>query len=294
MTCCVAALCNKREAIVMASDKMIGMVGMESEPDISKIFRLHRNWWVMLAGNGISPAFDIIDHAKKKFSRKRKVSIDEAIAMISSAFFKKREEEAEALYLTPLGWTLKKLNSPASQILPESVRLNLIYQLQSYSLPISLLIAGFDGSGRGQIFSVEDGNQTTTKGVPQRHDIPGYYSIGSGMFGALYMMGYRELSPSMPVREALYYVAEAKYFGEFASGVGLRTDLYIIRPGQPYVRIVEKAIDKKLMKLCDRLEPRRLDQKAIDVLNGFTGKRMSTIPRIRIVGKGQDRKIETD
>jgi hypothetical protein len=114
------------------------------------------------------------------------------------------------------------------------------------------------------------------------------------MFGALYMMGYRELSPTMPVREALYYVAEGKYFGEFASGVGLRTDLYIIRHGQPYVRIIEKAIDKKLMKLCDRLRPRRLDQKAIGVLNGFTGKRMNTIGRIKIVGKGDDRKIETE
>jgi 20S proteasome alpha/beta subunit len=294
MTCCVAALCADRQAIVLAADKMIGMVGMESEPDISKIFRLHKNWWVMLAGNGISPAFDIIDHAKRAFSRKKTVGIDEAIRNVSDAFRAKRIEEAEALHLAPIGWTLRKLNSSASRVLPESIKLNLIYQLQSYSLPISLLIVGFDGRGRGQIFSVEDGDITTAKGVPQRHDLPGYYSIGSGSFGALYMMGYRDLSPAVPVRAALYYVAEGKYFGEFASGVGLRTDLYIIRPNEPYVRIVEKAVDKKLMKLCDRLRPRRVDERAVEVLNSFKGKNMGTIPRIKIVGKGEDRKIETE
>ncbi len=47
MTCCVAALCDDRMAIVMAADKMVGMAGMESEPDISKIFRLHKNWFVL-------------------------------------------------------------------------------------------------------------------------------------------------------------------------------------------------------------------------------------------------------
>jgi 20S proteasome alpha/beta subunit len=187
MTCCVAALCADRKAIVLAADKMIGMVGMESEPDISKIFHLHKDWRVMLAGNNVSAAFDIIDHAKKAFSRKKAVGIDEAVRIMSGAFREKRAEEAEALHLAPIGWTLRKLNSPSSQVLPESVRLNLIYQIQSYSLPISLLVVGFDGSSRGHIFSIEDG--PASKGIPQRHDLPGYYSIGSGSFGALYIGG---------------------------------------------------------------------------------------------------------
>ncbi len=292
MTCCVAALCDDRMAIVMAADKMVGMAGMESEPDISKIFRLHKNWFVMLAGNGISPAFDVIDDARKQFSRKNALRIEEATRIVSDAYQKKREDEAEKLYLSPIGWTLKKFNAPSSSnALPESVRLNLIYQLQAYTLPIVLLVVGFDSEARGHIFSI--GESEISRGVPQRHDIPGYYSIGSGSFGALYMLGYRELSPSKPIREALYYVVEGKFFGEFASGVGLRTDLYVIRPSKPYLRIVEKAVDKKLMSLCDRLSPRQVDQRGVDVLNSLHGKRMDTIPKIKIVGKGKERTIST-
>jgi len=291
MTCCVAALCDDRKGIVLVSDKMIGMVGMESEPDISKIFRLHNDWWVMLAGDGISPAFDIIDRAKQSLSRRKSISVSKAIAVVSSSFYEKREQEAETTYLTPMGWTIKKFNSSASKTLPESVRLNLIYQLASYSLPISLLVVGFDDSGRGHIFSIEDGPQTMSKGLPQRHDLPGYYSIGSGSFGALYMMGYREVGPKMAVREALYYAVEGKYFGEFASGVGLRTDLLILRYKRPFIRLSEKAVDKKLMKLCERLGPRDLINSGVDVLNSLHGKRMNTIPQLRVAGKSKDRKI---
>lgn len=284
MTCCVAALCDDRKAIVLVSDKMISMVGMESEPDISKVFKVHRDWRVMLAGDGVSPAFDIIDAAKSTFSNGRAVSVEKAVSIVSSAFYQKQQQEAEARFLTPIGWTLRRFNSPASKILPESVRLNLLYKIQSYRLPISLLVAGFDRKGSGHIFCLDNG-------ITQRHDLPGYFAIGSGSFGALYMMGYREVGPKMAVREALYYAVEGKYFGEFASGVGLRTDLFILRFNKPYIRISEKAVDKKLMKLCDKLGPRDLRKPGVEVLNSLHGKVMDTVPKLKITGKGKDAKI---
>jgi len=67
----------------------------------------------------------------------------------------------------------------------------------------------------------------------------------------------------MPLREALYYAVEAKYFGEKATGVGPVTDLYICRPGRASVTLTDDEIDKQIInKLCARLEPRSLETAA--------------------------------
>jgi hypothetical protein len=65
MTCCVASICDEGKSIVLVSDKMIGTGMIESEPEISKVLWLHKNWRVMLAGDDIAPAFPIVDTAKQ-------------------------------------------------------------------------------------------------------------------------------------------------------------------------------------------------------------------------------------
>jgi hypothetical protein len=270
---------------------MVGVGIIEAEPDISKILQLHMDWWVMLAGNGISPAFDIVDDAKSKLRRKKTVSVDEAARAVFESYRKKRAEEAEAKHLAPIGWTLQQFNSRASAgIIPDAQRASLAHVIQSHYLEVSLLVAGFDSRGRGHIFTVDDGEN---RGASQRHDIPGFHSIGSGSYGAIYMMAYRELSPAMPIREALYYVVEGKYFGERAAGVGLRTDLYILRFGKPRVKIKESVVDDKLMKLCGQLEPRRLGREGVDVLNSLHGERMDTVPKLKTRREGRALVIAT-
>lgn len=291
MTCCVASLCDDRHGIVLAADKMVGLGMIESESNIQKVLRVHGNWWVMLAGNKISPAFDILDEVKQKLSRHRVVSVQQASQVLSDAYKSRRAAEAEANYLAPIGWTLRQFNSRASVgLIPDAMRVTISQMVENHHLSISLIGAGFDGRGRGHIFSVDDGEE---RGNAQRHDIPGYYSIGSGGYGATYMMAYRKVSPAMPIREVLYYVAEGKYFGELAGGVGTRTDLYVLRHDKPYLKVKESAIDDKLMKLCERLEPRRLGKNAIRILNSFRGKRMNTIPKLKLQRDGGDTVITT-
>ncbi len=291
MTCCVAALCDDRKAIVLAADKMIGFGMIESEPSISKIFKIHSDWWVMVAGNDIAPAFDIVDAAKRRVLRKKNISVDEATAAVYESYQGERARQAEAQFLTPLGWTLKTFNSRhSSGVLPDATRVSVANLIQSHFLEVGLLVAGFDGLGRAHIFSVNDYDN---RGVPRRWDIPGYHAIGSGGQGASYMMAWRELSPKLPVREALYYATEAKYFGEHASGVGTRTDLFILRFRQPHVKIMEKTVDDKLMKLCERLEPRQIRKDAVKVLNSLHGKRIDTVPKLKLEKKDQDWIIKT-
>src|SRR2546426_7190269 len=125
-----------------------------------------------------------MDRAKQKLQGKT-LNVAASERIVSESYQKKRAEEAEGRYLTPLGWTLSKFNSPASRVIPDATRANITYMLQNYSLGVILLVAGFDARGKGHIFSVGDEDN---RGSPRRHDIPGYHSIGSGGFGARYMM----------------------------------------------------------------------------------------------------------
>jgi len=291
MTCCVAALCDDREAIVLAADKMIGFGMIESEPSISKIFRIHKDWWVLIAGNDIAPAFDILDAAKRKLVGKKDVSVDAAATAVYGSYIDKREQRAEAQFLTPLGWTLKVFNSnQSSGVIPDATRVAVLNRVQNYYLQVSLLVAGFDGTGHGHIFAIDDDDN---RGVPRRWDIPGYHAIGSGSQGATYMMAWRELSPTLSVREALYYVAEGKYFGEHASGVGTRTDLFVLRFRKPRIKILEKTVDEKLMKLCEQLEPRQIGKKGVKVLNAIHGTLMDTVPKLKVEKENGEWVIKT-
>jgi len=284
VTCCVACLCDSRKALILAADKMVSWKDViESEPDIHKISQLAKDWWVMFSGNDIAPVFDVIDRIKRELSQKKALSLEEVIEKVEKSYLQKRMELAEALYLAPRGLTIEQFNSASSAgCVSESLRATIEDSIQSYLMPVSLLVAGFDDKRQGHIFSVEDDYYGGNRGCARRHDIPGFHAIGSGSIGASYIMTFRKVSPSLRIREALYFVAEGKYYGEFAGGVGLRTDLYILRPGRPRVTIKESAVDEKLMRLCDRLQPRNLDRRALEVLNSFHGKRIDTIPKLNL------------
>jgi len=284
MTVCIAALCDNRKAIILAADKMVASHAIESEAEIHKVLRLHKDWRVMLAGD-IAPAFDIVDSARKKLPKGKALTVQEVELAVVGSYREKRLADAASQHLAPRGWTLEAFNSPASNALPESLRLSLDAAIESHRLDLELLVAGFDRHGQGHIFSVTDYDN---RGAARRFDIPGFQAIGSGSHGANYMMMYRVLSPPLPIRWALYLVLEGKYFGELASGVGSRTDLYILRRGKPAIKIREDTVEDKLIKICQEVEPRSLKQKHVDILNSFKGSAFATIKKLKSKRKGQE------
>ena len=50
---------------MLVADRMVGIGFIQAEPEIKKVLRLHRDWWVMVAGDDISPVFDILAKSKK-------------------------------------------------------------------------------------------------------------------------------------------------------------------------------------------------------------------------------------
>src|SRR5260370_33967287 len=88
------------------------------------------------------------------------------------------------------------------------------------------------------------------------------------------MLFFKDVSQKLPVRAAVYYALEAKYFGEHASGVGESTDMFVLQFDGAIVHFVqindEKTIERKLMPMCGRLEPRHVEEeKDIDILNAL-------------------------
>jgi 20S proteasome alpha/beta subunit len=265
MTTCVATVCDDGNAIVLVADKMIGMGYVESELEITKMRQIHPDWWVLFAGDDISPVFDIVDYAKIGLDQKKPMSVSDAQEAIRVAFARKRMEEAEALYLTPIGWDISRFNAEGNDKLPHFSELQA--KINDYSLSIELLIAGFDNA-KGHLFTLYGYGEK--RGIPQRADIPGFESIGSGSTAAAFMMYYRDLGPKTGVREAVYYSLEGKYFGEQASGVGGSTDLFVARPGKELLQINdEDTIEEKLIPICYALYPNLMRKRDRATLNGI-------------------------
>jgi hypothetical protein len=121
-----------------------------------------------------------------------------------------------------------------------------------------------------------------------RHDIPGFYSIGSGGIGAMYMLYYREMSYKKPAREAVYYAMEAKLFGEQASGVGEQTDLYVATSDSKFVSLSEDTVDKKLVSVWNMLRPHWIGKKSREILN--TLPELDGFPQIKKESKQSEQK----
>lgn len=291
MTVCVAALCENGKALVMAADKMIGMGYVEGEPDISKLRKLHKDWWVLFAGDNISPVFDIIDYAKAFLSQEHHVAKDEPAPLravmkcIEKGFEKKRIEDAEHLYLKATNWTIDRFNRDGHRLLPNAAQIQ--SDIDRFHLQIQLLVVGFD-QGDGFIFELDGWGDR--RGIAERRDIPGFESVGSGSTVATFMLYWRKMSPKVGAREALYYALEAKYYGEQASGVGPSTDLYIAKPGQDLIPVNDqKVVEKKLIPICQALEPKNLRKRDREVLNSMS--ELSGFERVKEPPKKRKKKL---
>lgn len=266
MTTCVAAVCDDGNAIVLVADKMIGVGYIESELEITKMRPLHREWWMLFAGDDISPVFDIVDYAKSRIDQTKPATIAEVQEAVKAAFAQKRMDNAEALYLGPIGWDIGRFNREGNSLLSDFSEIKA--KINDYALNIELLVAGFD-SEKGCLFALCGYGEN--RGIPTRSDIPGFDAVGSGSVAAMTMMYYRDLSYKTGVREAVYYALEGKYFGEQASGVGASTDLFVARPGKELIQVKdEETIEEKLIPICYAMSPNLLRKRDIEVLNNIS------------------------
>ena len=128
-------------------------------------------------GNDIAPIFSIIDKAKNMSKSITDLSVVRMMKIVYDCYCEKRGALAESIHLNPLGWTLKDFNSSTSSVIPQTSREEIVTKIRNTRLDVGLIVAGFDGRGKGHIFTVDDDDY---RAHPRRHDRPGYHAIGSG------------------------------------------------------------------------------------------------------------------
>jgi hypothetical protein len=255
---------------------MLGTEMIEAEPEnLRKVETIHKNWKVMFAGH-VPPAFPVMDAARESLAKHKKPpSVQDVMQAVWMAYKAERLKVVEAVHLSPIGWTLDEFKSPAAEIIPAWKRVELLKKMEDEKLGVSLLVAGFDGQGKGHIFNIRRHYEP-----PERNQSPGFQSIGSGSDAADWMLMYRSASWFMPLRLMLYYAYEAKRFGEEASGVGAKTDLLVMRGDGSSFRVKETALENKLAKLFEELKPKGLEARHLNILNGITGEYIDRVPKL--------------
>jgi len=224
---------------------------------------------MMLSGNDISPLLDLADLVRSELPPTKEASLETVKEVMQRNYELIRIKRAEATYLKPIGWTIERFSKEGNQSLPNYEEIQA--RFGEYELDVTILVAGFDRtlSPPGKIFTMSGEH----RGIPIRCDIPGFAAVGSGGIGAEYMLFFRDVSEKIPIRKAVYYALEAKYFGEQATGVGPRTDMLVLQFDGNAMRIApindEKTIERKLIPICEKLEPQELGNDEVDVLNSL-------------------------
>jgi len=253
MTLCIAALADDRKALVMAADRMISLPFIESELDVSKILPIAENWWVMIAANNLPNIFPVVDRIINSWQPQTSDSIESVVEIVTTSYREEWRTHAEVEWLLPHGFDWQTFLAYGKIWLPEYTFRQIDDGLSKYNLGVTLMVCGFDKAEKGHIFTVEN------PGVASRKDIPGFHAIGSGFYGAEYMMYYRELGYSFPVAEWLYYIYEAKAFGEMAGAVGWETELLVARPGKHLEKLDNDGFNKTLDRIWMKRAPGQLD-----------------------------------
>src|SRR5258708_13205716 len=118
---------------------MVGVGWVESELDITKMREIHKDWWMLFAGNDLTPVFDIVDYVKERLPAEGPATIKQVEEAVKTAVAQKRIENAEALYLTPIGWDIARFNSEETHpLLPNSRKLHAT--ITAHTTPLNLLI----------------------------------------------------------------------------------------------------------------------------------------------------------
>lgn len=259
MTCCVAAIANEGSAIILVSNKMIdASTAQGGSPGVIKGEAIHKDWWALFAGD-VSLAGGIFSRLKANFPSGGLSTYDVSDAL-STALFERWQSDTERAYLRKEGYSSDTFRDEAPKKMPANIYNELRERRLRHTLKAEIIVAGFDERGVGHILSCH-GFVGPDQFVPANHDTAGYFAIGSGARGALWMMSYRDVGPQMKRRDVAYYSVEGKYYGELSSDVHEATDLVIIRPNKKAFCVSTVVVDEAIIPICRKLRPGELNKK---------------------------------
>lgn len=257
MTICIAAVCDMGHAIVLASDREIGIGFTSAEFHDGKFGPLYRDWSIGISGT-VSNATDVFDAARHRLSKMETADAYGVQCAVEDGYSDARLHLAERRFLANRGWTLKEFKDCGAAKLPPATYANIDASIAFLDFNTDLIVAGFDDSS-ANILSV------TNPGVCVDHSKIGFWAVGSGATAAQVTLFTRNYSWKSTPEEAAYYLLEAKIAAERASGVGPTTDIFLVRKGHMPVPI-QDATKKQMRAICDELKPKDFTRSHADAL----------------------------
>ena len=213
MTVGIAAMVGGDSAIVLVTDQMFNVGAATVDiPTGIKSFRFHNRWGAVWAGD-VTLVPPIMRGVTEALSTNPAADVAEVASAFARVYRDAWARAAEQEVLNPFGLDMQTFvellaNKETSELS------NLRRRIQEIDFDCEFLVGGYDSAAKPHIFTVRP------PGVTRDYDALRFWSIGSGAEAALSSLMYRRFNPTMSLKEAVYYVAEAKSLSEFSLAVG--------------------------------------------------------------------------
>jgi hypothetical protein len=227
MTVCIAVGCeflSNAPRIIMVSDTQVAM-GVTSSHAL-KARRLSEQWSVMIAGDDVSYAEDVIALAVETCAGRASRNLADAAFSTTKAYQSVRREQIEQELLSSYNLTIEEFLGKSPDFPTPTKRQSLLDEIDHFDLGCEFLIAGFgDNRESPQIFQVKHPGRYVSR------SLVGYWAIGSGSINAITYLARREQRVSRDFETSLYNAIAAKKLAEKADGVGEDTIVYVVQYG---------------------------------------------------------------
>jgi hypothetical protein len=232
MTVAIATICNmgsdRPPCVVAACDRMITIRGLQYEPQQRKAAQLATTTIALFAGDmqlhaSVTPK---TDERLKELSNERdppRLTVKEIAGIYAEEFAYYRRKLAEREVLFPRGMDFDKFARLQTTLPHYQVR-DLDAMIAAHTIDSTAIIAGLDHLG-AHIYVVRD------PGVADSYAIPCFACAGSGKDIAEAQFMVAQYEKQWPLSKALWLTYWAKASAQVAGGVGPKTDLMIISPG---------------------------------------------------------------
>lgn len=248
MTVCISVLVEGGRSAVLLADRRLGMGDITADTAL-KIGWVHPHWRVLLAGNDFTAAYEISRMTQALLSEHAEADAATVRRAFLNAYEATRLHRAEALHFRSRGWSIEEFKERGREKLPPETWHELDRALRLFDLEVDVVACGFPAEV-GEIVVVSN------PAIAALETHSGFMAIGSGSIAATTSLTLREVTMATSLIEAMYYVFEAKIAAERAEGVGVPSNMVVLR--QNVELLIPESQHAEFRKMWERLKPKDL------------------------------------
>jgi len=231
MTVGIGAICEDGKVAVVAADKMVTFgapMSLQTEPpNLKKIIELTERSLLVFSGS-TSDGEEIVTGTRPSIAVDPKQPVSQIAAAVRESYIRHKQRRVEENILKPLlGADFKQFQALVAQSAASQLLQQVLGLIAQHNLQTDLLVAGMDDAG-AHVFAI------THPGQLHPLATTGFGAVGSGGVHAGVRMSLSQHTKSATLLDTLYNVYEAKRASEVAPGVGVLTDLAVIKGGKIY------------------------------------------------------------